>query len=65
VDGGEPLIFFVSALVVVFVLPLVVLLQPQAVEVLFQHAAVLEPVIGPSLVVRAGLLEHLIEDGPL
>ena len=65
VDGGESFIFFVSALVVAFVLPLVILLQPQAVEVLFQHATVLELVIGPSLVVRAGLLEHLVEDGPL
>jgi hypothetical protein len=27
--------------------------------------AILELVVGPSLVIRAGLLEHLMEDGPL
>jgi len=64
-DSGESFIFFVSALVISFVVPLVVLLQPQAVEVLFQHVIVLELVIVPSLVVRAGLLEHFVEDGPL
>jgi hypothetical protein len=64
-DGGESFIFFVSALVINFVLPLLILLQPEAAEVLFQHVTVLELVIGPSLVVRAGLLNHLVEDGPL
>jgi len=43
---------------------LVVLLQPKAVKVLLQHATLLKLLIRPSLVVRAGLLEHLVEDDP-
>ena len=64
-DSGEPFIVLTSALVVTFVLPLVILLQPQAIEVLLQHVVVLELMGGPSLVVRAGLLQHLVKNRPL
>ena len=44
---------------------MVVLLEPQAVEVLVPHMAVLELVVCPSLMVRAGLLQYFVEDSPL
>jgi len=65
VDGWETLILFVVPLVAVLFFLLVVLLEPQVIEVSFQHAAVLEHVVCPSLMLRAGLLQHLVEDSSL
>ena len=64
-DGRESFVVFGSALVITFVLPLVILLQPHAVKVLLQHTTILKLVVGPSLVLWAGLLLHLVEDRPL
>ena len=63
-DCREPLIILTAALVVTLVSPLVVLLQPKAVEVFLQHTAILELVVGTSLVIRTRLLEHLVENNP-
>jgi len=51
VDGRETLVVFVVPLVTVLLFLLVVLLEPQAVEVLLQHTTVLELVVCPSLMV--------------
>jgi len=64
VDRREPIVVFVSTLVVTFVLPLVILLQPQVVKVFLQHAAILKLVVGSRLVGRTRFLVHLVEDGP-
>jgi hypothetical protein len=52
---GELVVIFAVAFVVAFVFPLVVLLDAQDIKVLLQHAAILELVVGSSLVVRARL----------
>ena len=64
-DGGESFDVLASPVVVTLFLPLIVLFKPQAVKVLLQPVAILELVVGPFIVVRAGLLEHLVEDHPL
>jgi len=59
VDGRETVVVFAVPLVTaLFFLQVVtcVLLEPQTVEMLFQHTAVLELVVCPSLMVRAWLL---------
>jgi len=65
VDGWETLVFFVVPLVAVLFFLLVILLKPHAVEVYFQHAAVFKLVVCPSLMVRARLLPHLVEESSL
>ena len=64
-DARKTIIVFVAPLVAVLLFLLVVLLEPHAVEVLLQHTAVLELVVCPSLMVRAGLLYHFVDDSPL
>ena len=65
VDGRETFVFLVAPLVVAFVSPLVIFFQPQAIEISFQHTTVFELVIRPSLMIRVGLFENLVEDGTL
>ena len=64
-DYKEPVVVLASTLVVTLVFLLIVLLQPQAVEILLQHVAVLEHVVGPSLVITARLFEHFVKNAPL
>jgi len=67
-DGREVVVVFVVPFVAALLFLLVitgVLPEPQAVEMLFQHATVLELVVGPSLMIRARLLQHLVEDAHL
>jgi len=59
VDGRETVVVFAVPLVTtLFFLQVVmcVFLESQAVEVFFQHTAVLELVVCPSLMIRAWLL---------
>ena len=59
VDSGETVVVFVVLLVAALLLLWVVarvLLEPQTVEILFQHPTVLELVVGSSFMVRAWLL---------
>jgi len=57
-DGRETVIdlvvLFITALLLLWVV-VYVLLEPQTVEMLFQHTAVFELVVGSSLMVRAWL----------
>ena len=52
---GELVVIFAAAFVVAFVFPLVIFVDAQAVKVLLQHAAILELMVGTSLVVRSRL----------
>ena len=61
----EFVVLLAAAFVAALVLPLVIPLDAQTVEIFLQHARVLEFVVGPSVVIRAGLLQYLVEDGSL
>jgi hypothetical protein len=61
-DLGKSLILVVVLLL--RVLLLIILLDAQAFKVSLEHVAVLEVMVGGSLVVGTRLLEHLIKDTP-
>ena len=68
VDGGEAVVIFVVLLAASLLLLGVItriFFEPLTVEMLSQHTTVLEFVVGAPLMVRARLLQHLVEDASI
>ena len=60
VNSRETIVILAATVVVALVFLLVILLYAETVKISLQHAAILELVVGPSLVIRVGILEHLV-----